>query len=105
MKKVEIEVGVLELRRSFSFLGGGVDHMVFKGKGGGQSSSKEYKRGTIENERGGIRILQTCGGRVNFLVNFIPTQSKSFKTPPLPPSVNDDQFPKHVFFFNFMSQP
>ena len=51
MKKVEIEV--LELRRSFSFfLGGGVDHMVFKGKGGGQSSSKEYKRGTIENEGG-----------------------------------------------------
>ena len=73
--------------------------MVFKGKGGGQSSSKEYKRGTIENEGGGIRILQTCGGRVNFLVNFIPTQSKSFKNPPpLPPSVNDDQFPKHVFF-------
>ena len=85
MKKVEIEVGVLELRRSFSFLGGGVDHMVFKGKGGGQSSSKEYKRGTIENERGGIRILQTCGGRVNFLVNFIPTQSKSFKNPPPSP--------------------
>lgn len=53
MKKVEIEVGVLELRRSFSFFfGGGVDHMVFKGKGGGQSSSKEYKRGTIENEGG-----------------------------------------------------
>ena len=51
MKKVEIEV--LELRRSFSFfLGGGVDHMVFNGKGGGQSSSKEYKRGTIENEGG-----------------------------------------------------
>ena len=79
--------------------------MVFKGKGGGQSSSKEYKRGTIENE-GGIRILQTCGGvGVKFLVNFIPTQSKSFK-PPLPPSVNDDQFPKHVFLnFYFMSQP
>lgn len=53
MKKVEIEVGVLELRRSFSFFLGGVDHMVFKGKGGGQSSSKEYKRGTIENEGGG----------------------------------------------------
>lgn len=52
MKKVEIEVGVLELRRSFSFFLGGVDHMVFKGKGGGQSSSKEYKRGTIENEGG-----------------------------------------------------
>lgn len=53
MKKVEIEVGVLELRRSFSFfLGGGVDHMVFNGKGGGQSSSKEYKRGIIENEGG-----------------------------------------------------
>lgn len=52
MKKVEIEVGVLELRRSFSFFWGGVDHMVFKGKGGGQSSSKEYKRGTIENEGG-----------------------------------------------------
>ena len=54
MKKVEIEVGVLELRRSFSFFFflGGVDHMVFKGKGGGQSSSKEYKRGTIENEGG-----------------------------------------------------
>ena len=85
MKKVEIEVGVLELRRSFFFGGGGVDHMVFKGKGGGQSSSKEYKRGTIENEGGGIRILQTCGGRVNFLVNFIPTQSKSFKKPPPPP--------------------
>lgn len=51
MKKVEIEV--LELRRSFSFfLGGGVDHMVFNGKRGGQSSSKEYKRGTIENEGG-----------------------------------------------------
>ena len=85
MKKVEIEVGVLELRRSFSFFGGGVDHMVFKGKGGGQSSSKEYKRGTIENE-GGIRILQTCGGvGVKFLVNFIPTQSKSFKKNPPPP--------------------
>lgn len=53
MNKVEIEVGVLELRRSFSFFfWGGVDHMVFKGKGGGQSSSKEYKRGTIENEGG-----------------------------------------------------
>lgn len=33
------------------------------------------------------------------MVNFIPTQSKSFKLPLLPPSVNDDQFPKHVFFF------
>ena len=85
MKKVEIEVGVLELRRSFSFFWGGVDHMVFKGKGGGQSSSKEYKRGTIENE-GGIRILQTCGGvGVKFLVNFIPTQSKSFKKKPPSP--------------------
>lgn len=29
-----------------------MDHMVFKGKGEGQSSSKEYKRGTIENEGG-----------------------------------------------------
>lgn len=40
--------------------------MVFKGKEGGQSLSKEYKRGTIENEGGGIRILQTCGGRGKF---------------------------------------
>ena len=29
-----------------------MDHMVFNGKGGGQSSSKECKRGTIENEGG-----------------------------------------------------
>ena len=29
-----------------------MDHMVFNGKGGGQSSSKEYKRGIIENEGG-----------------------------------------------------
>ena len=63
MKNVEIEVGVLELRRSFSFLfgGGGVDHMVFKGKGGGQSSSKEYKRGAIENEGGNKNITDLWG--------------------------------------------
>ena len=30
-----------------------MEHMVLKGKGGGQSSSKEYKRGTKENEGGG----------------------------------------------------
>lgn len=34
MKKVEIEVGVLELRRSFSFLGGSGSH-GFQGEGRG----------------------------------------------------------------------
>lgn len=79
MKKVEIEVGVLELRRSFSFLGGGVE-----GKGGGQSSSKEYKRGTIENEGGGIRILQTCGGRGKFFGEFYSDTIKILQKPPSP---------------------
>ena len=55
MKKVEIEVGVLELRRSFS-LGGG-----WRGREGGQSSSKEYKRGTIENEGGNKNITDLWG--------------------------------------------
>lgn len=85
MKKVEIEVGVLELRRSFSFFWGGVDHMVFKGKGGGQSSSKEYKRGTVENEGGEIRILQTCGGRGKFFGEFYSDTIKILQTPPAPP--------------------
>lgn len=35
MKKVEIEVGVLELRRSFSFFGGGGGSHGFQGEGRG----------------------------------------------------------------------
>ena len=35
--------------------------MVFKGKGGGQSSSKEYKRGAIENEGGNKNITDLWG--------------------------------------------
>ena len=62
-----------------------MDHMVFKGKGGGQSSSKEYKRGTIENEGGGIRILQTCGGRGKFFGEFYSDTIKILQTPPAPP--------------------
>ena len=86
MKKVEIEVGVLELRRSFSFfLGGGVDHMVFKGKGGGQSSSKEYKRGTIENEGGGNKNITDLWGEGKFFGEFYSDTIKILqKTPPSP---------------------
>lgn len=86
MKKVEIEVGVLELRRSFSFfLGGGVDHMVFKGKGGGQSSSKEYKRGTIENEGGNKNITDLWGGGGKIFGEFYSDTIKILqKKPPSP---------------------
>lgn len=57
--------------------------------------------------RGGIRILQTCGGRGKFFGEFYSDTIKILqKKTPLPPLVNDDQFPKHVFFnFYFMSQP
>ena len=36
--------------------------MVFKGKEGGQSLSKEYKRGTIENEGGGNKNITDLWG-------------------------------------------
>ena len=53
--------------------------------------------------RGGIRILQTCGGRGKFFGEFYSDTIKILQKTPLPPSVNDDQFPKHVFFLFYVT--
>ena len=54
--------------------------------------------------RGGIRILQTCGGRGKFFGEFYSDTIKILQNPPpLPPSVNDDQFPKYVFFLFYVT--
>ena len=55
---------------------------------------------------GGNKNITDLWGEGKFFGEFYSDTIKILqKKPPLPPSVNDDQFPKHVFFFNFMSQP
>ena len=85
----------------FSFLGGGVGHMVFQGEWRGDlSSPAEYKENSIEN-RQPVRedhknTSDPLGDKVNFYCNTVIILTQTPQTLPLPsfpsppPTMNKD---------------